>query len=141
MSLILSILWRALAALFIFYLPGHLGMRLTRRQSRDCIDFTGGIFLPVLTSILLSSLTGLILAQAGCFSLPALVLCLRLFSTGALACRRGCKTAEEGSGPGQRVYGWSLAVLLLAAASCSSVPTSTWREDGTRALTRIPGPA
>jgi len=84
--------FRLLAIPLLGFIPGYLAFVVLRNDKEPPLDFSETLYLSVFTSVVLTSWIGLVLAELGFFTLPALLLILLAFCV-ALAWRawaRGC---------------------------------------------------
>ena len=97
----------------LLFLPGFLFLRLLRSRGRSPRDLPGleWLFVSVLISVLASSWIGLILAQIGVFSLPAVLIILLLISALLLIATGGARRAPP------RISAKGLLFVALFAAA------------------------
>jgi 4-amino-4-deoxy-L-arabinose transferase-like glycosyltransferase len=107
-------IWRLAALPFVFLLPGYFTLHLPLRGKTDNGETTCGqrLFLSLLMSVLISGMTGLVLAQAGIFSLGSLLLALAAYSVLCLAF-----IAAKGEGlslrPPSIRLGWEDVIIIF----------------------------
>ncbi|GEM_PF-1205518 len=107
-------IWRLAALPLIFLLPGYFTLHLPPWGKTNHAETTIGqrLFLSLLISALISGLVGLVLAQAGIFSLGGLLLVLAAYAVFCLAL-----IAAKGEGlslrPPSIRLGWEDAVVIF----------------------------
>lgn len=87
-----------LALPFLFFVPGYLTTRALFRES-DVLSPGEKIFVPVAISILVSTWIGLVLAEFGWFSMPALCLLAALYCAALWIVRRWVMPLTPGPSP------------------------------------------
>jgi hypothetical protein len=125
-----------LAAPFLFLVPGLVVLALVRREDRQALEPDEGLFLAVALSVMASAWVGLVLAEAGRFSLVAAAALLAVGSMAAVV------VFHRRLGPPlRRPRAWgevlpAAAVLALAVALqarpseyvvADATPARTWR--------------
>jgi 4-amino-4-deoxy-L-arabinose transferase-like glycosyltransferase len=100
------------AGLVLFLLPGLVLLAVLRREDQDELRFDESLFLLVGPSVAVSAWIGLVLAEAGLFSLPRAAAAVALLG-GAVALGARRRLSWPWRRPG-RASGWAPAALLLA---------------------------
>jgi hypothetical protein len=105
-----------LAAPFLFLVPGLLLLALLPREDREALALDEALFLAIAGSVALAAWVGLVLAEAGRFSLPAAAGLIALSSLALVLLLRSRLSFPFPRFPGLRPLVPTLAVLVLAVS-------------------------
>ncbi|GEM_PF-1709779 len=108
--------FRLLILPLLGFIPGYLAFVALRSDEEPALDFSETLYLSIFTSLVLTSWIGLILAELGFFTLPALLLVLVALCVGLAwyARARGCSWTLPHPRPS--VQATLLVGILLVAA-------------------------